>query len=432
MRLTATQYKRASFFVISCLAFWPLTVPSLNNKSLFVVIGFSLLLLQSPFYSRQIRERNIIKYVIIFLIFVFITMIYRGIGFQLFGGNMQGSAQYLSVFTPLLFFVFSQSVDIRNESLIKFLIFIFWGAVVFTIINSLISFGLLPSLPFLAANAENNQFLDLKQAVGKIRVGALSGLATNSFILVLLLRKRNEIGINEFIYFLIFAGIGALSGHRIVILTLVGILLCAIFFSNSSKKQKFILYRNIFLFILVAIIVFSFHQGLPEVVIRALSWIPGIESTSAEGTSEWRIKVWEIAWQHEVPQYLWIGKGLTYNSAARLHIWGDLQMYLWALKSINYHQGPLAILICFGLPALFFFSLFHLKIIQRIFHIKAKLLNSDSVSSQVIISTLISVYLTNLILFIFVYGDLNNYFIFLHTTAALLALSFNDLITDND
>jgi O-antigen ligase len=124
------------------------------------------------------------------------------------------------------------------------------------------------------------------------------------------------------------------------------------------------LYRSkIFLVFLVvtcltAIIVLPNVQRLPLAVQRSLSIIPGLKvapvaAFNAQASSEWRLSMWKLLLA-ELPDHLLLGKGyavdptemyLVEQSVLR----GLAPTYEFALIAGDYHNGPLSVIVPFGI-----------------------------------------------------------------------------------
>ena len=80
----------------------------------------------------------------------------------------------------------------------------------------------------------------------------------------------------------------------------------------------------------------------------------------AESSSEWRINIWKVV-VDEVPVYFFKGKGYTfseddmYMAQFRMNYTGDVGAAQGAIISGDYHNGPLSLLIPFGIYGLVIF-----------------------------------------------------------------------------
>src|SRR5437899_3764300 len=96
---------------------------------------------------------------------------------------------------------------------------------------------------------------------------------------------------------------------------------------------------------------------LPLSIQRAISILPlnvdPIARFEAEASTEWRVRMWELL-VPEVPKHFWLGKGLAVSSAelelapalaGRSHMASQEA----AILTGTYHNGPLTVLIPFGI-----------------------------------------------------------------------------------
>ena len=107
----------------------------------------------------------------------------------------------------------------------------------------------------------------------------------------------------------------------------------------------------------------GFSEKMPLAIQRTLSFLPleldPMVKISADDSSEWRLELWQEAWK-QVPTYLFKGKGYTFNvddmyMANYSFLVGNARNWEWALISGDYHNGPLSLLIPFGIYGLLAF-----------------------------------------------------------------------------
>ena len=100
-----------------------------------------------------------------------------------------------------------------------------------------------------------------------------------------------------------------------------------------------------------------FARQLPLSVQRSLSVLPievdAAARADAKGSSDWRVQMWQIL-VPDIPKYFWIGKGYTasatdYYFAAESTRRGLVLDYEISLVAGDYHNGPLSLLIPFGI-----------------------------------------------------------------------------------
>jgi hypothetical protein len=111
---------------------------------------------------------------------------------------------------------------------------------------------------------------------------------------------------------------------------------------------------------------FPYANKMPKPIQRCLSILPvDIDPAvrmDAMNSTEWRLRMWEILLP-EVPHYLFIGKGCAVNSADYFLAVESIRRglshdYEFSIVSGDYHNGPLSVLIPFGLPGALAFVCF--------------------------------------------------------------------------
>ncbi len=110
----------------------------------------------------------------------------------------------------------------------------------------------------------------------------------------------------------------------------------------------------------------AFVDRMPMSVQRALSFLPikvdPMIKQAAQGSTDWRVEMWKSLWP-EVPRYLFKGKGYALDRQelillqdASLRGYGTAQDV--AMFAGDYHNGPLSVVIPFGLYGVAAFLLF--------------------------------------------------------------------------
>jgi O-antigen ligase len=148
---------------------------------------------------------------------------------------------------------------------------------------------------------------------------------------------------------------GLFSGFRATLI-LAGLLFIIQFIAEGLYKTKYLLIFTIALG-LVAILVLPVANRLPLSVQRCLTLLPldldraAIEA--ARGSTDWRIEMWRSVIP-DIPMYFWLGKGFAIDPKdiyfAQTHIslrW--IAPYEHSLVAGDYHNGPLTLIIPFGI-----------------------------------------------------------------------------------
>jgi hypothetical protein len=149
--------------------------------------------------------------------------------------------------------------------------------------------------------------------------------------------------------------LGLLSGFRSTLA--IPLMLCVVHFFTEGLHRT----RYAFGVVGIAGVAFglaaAFSEDLPLPAQRALSFLPirvnTIAKSDADSSMDWRLEMWSIVVK-DVPKYLWKGKGyaldpndlyLAEESMKR----GFAKDFDFAIKAGDYHNGPLSVLIPFGI-----------------------------------------------------------------------------------
>jgi hypothetical protein len=172
---------------------------------------------------------------------------------------------------------------------------------------------------------------------------------------------------------------------------------------------------------------------LPLVVQRTLSFLPieisPIARQSAEDSSEWRLRMWQQTLP-EVPQYLLKGKGyaidptaldFAFENAAR----GYGNQYEWAVVGGVYHNGPLSVVIPFGIWGVAAFGWFVFAAIKYLY----RAYRQGDPALRHANTLLFGLFIAKLAVFLFVYGSFFND-LFLFTGVAGLSVSLNGTLEE--
>ena len=196
-----------------------------------------------------------------------------------------------------------------------------------------------------------------------VRLGGVSIACTSVFTLLLALYGIRGIFGSRKIWrlaaFLFFSGAALLGGFRS---TLIGLILVfsILFYFEGLMRSK---YLPIFLLSLlfVGAVTLPFTDKLPLSVQRTISFLPvkinPIAELDALGSTEWRVEMWKNVVFPQVPKYLILGKGyalsaMDYEMAEQGTIQGGSDLSGSAIVAAlagDYHNGPLSIIIPFGI-----------------------------------------------------------------------------------
>jgi O-antigen ligase len=148
---------------------------------------------------------------------------------------------------------------------------------------------------------------------------------------------------------------GLYSGFRSHFV-LVILLLAGQFFAEKLHKTRFLVIALISTALITGFLV-AFSETLPLAVQRTLTVFPlkldPAAVQDAQASVEWRLEMWRVLLD-EIPKYFWLGKGYAINPSD-LYL-SDVSVKLgvytpWdaAIIAGDYHNGPLTLIIPFGI-----------------------------------------------------------------------------------
>ena len=156
-------------------------------------------------------------------------------------------------------------------------------------------------------------------------------------------------------FFLMCVIAGLFSGFRVTVV-LIGLLLIVLFFAEGLHKTRYLWIAGVIV-TLVAALVFPFANRLPLSVQRCLTIFPlDLDRTAVEnarGSADWRIQMWRAVIP-DIPKYLWLGKGYALDPKdmyfSQVHISRRIDSaYEGSIVTGDYHNGPLSLIIPFGI-----------------------------------------------------------------------------------
>lgn len=154
---------------------------------------------------------------------------------------------------------------------------------------------------------------------------------------------------------LVALAVGLLGGFRSTVI-LVAFTFAAQFFFEGLLRTRLCLALLIVGVVGGAFLV-PFASKLPLSIQRSLSFLPvqvdPVARQDARGTMEWRLGMWNTLLP-QIPQYFWLGKGYAIDPTdlyltQKAVMQGLASDYEAALVSGDYHNGPLSVIIPFGI-----------------------------------------------------------------------------------
>ena len=294
-----------------------------------------------------------------------------GIGLNIMGSDLYGGRRYIYLWGALAGFFALSSVPI-DPAKRQFLVGGFFIATVTSVVSN-VAYMLGESFYFLfllfPVEAAISQLISETSVGGG--VGRIAGLAPASLGLVCFFLMRYGIrGLCDLrrpwrgILFFSVIVLGMFSGFRGT-LVLSGLLIVGQFFVEGLHKTKYLIIAVLGA-LLVAVTVLPFANRLPLSLQRCLTILPldldPAAVQNAQATTEWRLEMWKAVLP-DVRTYLWLGKGYALDPKdlyfAQQHISRKISAgYENALVAGDYHNGPLTVIIPFGIWGVLAFAWF--------------------------------------------------------------------------
>ena len=405
---------------------------------LFTAIGFGIVLLNSTLdrEKRMIQVPAITIPLLFFLAVVMITakltggMGVRALGGGQVGGSSIGGKGYFSIlFATLGYFVLtSRPILVERVSQYMSLFFLSGGTALF----SNLAYMLGPAFYFLfylfpIDFAVTQAMAEWSPVSGIVRIGGMA--IAGSALYFAIMARYGIVGILDLrkwwrlLFFLAAIFIGLLGGFRSLLLTFFIHFFCQFYFEKLVKTRLAV--AILLCGICLAAVAFPFLDRMPASVQRCFAIIPGAPvsltaKSAAEESTRWRTEMWQVLLP-EVPKYFWLGKGYALNPAelylaAQAERLGLARNYEVSIVSGGYHNGPLSLIIPFGIFGLIGF----LWLIGAGLWVLHRNYRYGDPQVQLANTFLLAYFATRTIVFLFVFGAVESE---LYKFTAVLALS---------
>jgi hypothetical protein len=365
-----------------------------------------------------------------FLIVLVVLMDKRGSGFLALGSDMWGGSAYIHLICGIMFFLFADQISLSPKTWRVAFVTMFALAtlpalsqLIFHVSDGVAKWHLTFLLPYETSSASIiNHSITRFQSLT---------ILTPIFLLPFLLspftgRHRKWYVIAT----LLVIGLGGLSGHRMV-LVIIGLTIWIHIYFQVRNKVTFIL-LSVLLISAGLLVIGQLAPLLPKAHQRMLSVVPLANvaqdvSMDAAGTVTWRIKVWKEA-IGMIPDYLWLGKGFAFSAdehLSRAALFSEAYATRWAIVQTAFHQGVLSLLVGTGLAG--FIAGTGVLLGTSLRHNQAKKREWNDEKLQRMHNVMFSYFVSQVIIYVFVYGDVQVSFPRLFLYAGILeALRFSD------
>jgi hypothetical protein len=288
-----------------------------------------------------------------------------GIGLAVAGSSSYGGKKYMWVFGAILGYFAFAARRIPPRKVVLYVSLFFLSALTSAITN--MAGTLAPSIPYLylvfPIDSSGMEALNPESVIGTenmiSRLGGLSIAASSVFSFMLAiygvrglfdLRRPWRLAV-----FLLATVAALFGGFRSVLITFI-LTFALVFFLEGLAKSRFTPII-VLTCILAAASVLPFADRLPLSVQRTISFLPMVKidpiaENAANNSTEWRLELWKSVLP-QVPKYFFIGKGYSIDpealAMAQDNLSRDASTGEGSAISGDYHNGPLSVILTFGI-----------------------------------------------------------------------------------
>jgi hypothetical protein len=296
-----------------------------------------------------------------------------GIGLRVAGGDSYGGRRYLSLLSAVMGYFALTAQTIPPKRVVFYFCIFFLSALTAAMSN--LAGVLAPGFNFLflffpldyAGVAAITQEAVVGTHSSVFRLGGLAIACSSLSALMLgIYGVRGIFDLNKWWrlgLLFSFSVLAMLGGFRSVVINLA-LTFALVFWLEGMVKSR-LFPALLILFFASAAIVVPFVDQLPLSIQRSLSFVPflkvdPIAEMDAKDSTEWRLQMWSYVIP-QVPRYLILGKGYSINpgelEAIRMNP-GHAETGEGSALAGDYHNGPLSVVMPFGLFGVFGFLWF--------------------------------------------------------------------------
>jgi len=338
-----------------------------------------------------------------------------GIGLRSLGGAVYGGRRYILMLVGILGYFALTAQRIPREQAGIYITLFFLGGITIVIGDTL--YFQSRALEFIYWFFPPTMSL-LGGGVDTITGGAMRFMGLGMACQVLGYLMLARLGIRSiftphrpwrFALFALLAGMSLVGGYRSYLIMFV-LMFCVQFYLEGAHRTRLlpVLLGGLLLFGIVSL---PFLRQFPLSIQRSLAFLPlpvdaGVRA-NAEASSEWRINIWKAVLP-QVPQYLLLGKGLAMTHEELDY---SVEQQSGAMRAVSadqdalavsgdYHNGPLSVIIQFGIWGVVVF----LWLIGAGIRVLYRNYRYGDPELRIVNSCLLALFVAKVLVFLFVYG----------------------------
>lgn len=316
------------------------------------------------------RERRFIHvpsvaYPLIFIaLVVVVTAKFRGgIGLHVFGDEEIGGKRYFYIWVAILgyFAMTSQAIAPDKRKLMAVLFMLSGATAIISDIGGLIG-GPFRYIGLIFPLTDSSTFVQQRE-IGVETVERFGGIGEGCsaavFTFLIYYGIEETLNLRKLWRPLLFIAVlflSTLGGFRTTIIFTV--MLFAFLFYFEGLLRSRLMPIVVLGIVLLGSLIVAFPRHFPMTFQRCVAFLPidvdPVARMSAEASSTWRVEMWKSVLP-DVPRYLWLGKGLGIDleDLASYYYYGSGQVGGAVGGGFNvsgdYHNGPLSLIIQFGI-----------------------------------------------------------------------------------
>ena len=349
----------ASWNVIAVMFFLP-GAPHVWLPMAGLSLGITVLQRSVNRDMRLINEPRVTWSLILLAVTALVTaQLTGGIGLRSFGSEVYGGRRYVYLLGGILAYFALSMQKIPKEKAGLYIAAYCLGGVtgVFGDFFMMVS----PAFEFLFWVFPPNMYTYMEGHVefGTSRLAGMKAISMAGFLFMV-----SRYGVAGIFFFFSPSGlvvlariisVGMLGGFRSMLM-IYALILGVQFYLEGLHRTKYVVAAGAFILISLLLVV-AFSGRLPVMFQRTLSFLP-IEvdpavRLEAQGSVDWRLEIWRYMIP-QIPDYFWLGKGYAITRSDFGFMFtqagGGTNVENWdATVAGDYHNGPLSVLIDFGI-----------------------------------------------------------------------------------